>query len=152
MGELMRTRLVQTGIIVLILAGILTGCGSVADAVPVSFTDICAKDDRWISAEGVLSLGERTKCESIGNSQECHVQLSDPDDATKWVTITFDVGDKPNTMNDIPDQYSDSDLVVRDDTGKALGVGDRVRVYGTASSNEADFDCRVWVRKVEAVN
>jgi hypothetical protein len=145
------TRIIGMGIVILALAGILAACGSVADAVTVDFKDICAKDDRWITSEGILALGEKTKCESIGDSEECHVQLNDPEDSTKWITVTFDVGDKANTMDNLPDNYSEKDLVVRDNSGKTVGVGDRVRVTGTASNNEAAYACRVWVRKVEAV-
>lgn len=147
----MNSRIIGVNILVMTLASILAACGSVDDAVTVSFADICAKDDRWITSEGILTLGDKTRCESIGDSEECHVQLNDPDDPSKWVTVTFDVGDKPNQMDDIPDSYTDKDLIIRDNVGKAVGVGDKVRVTGTASNNEKDFACRVWVRRVESI-
>jgi len=129
----------------------LAACGSIDDAVEVKFADICAVDDRWITSEGVLALGDQTKCESIGDSEECHIMLVDPDDSSQSVTVTIDVGDKANQMDNLPDSYSDSDLVVRDNAGNTLGVGDKARVTGTASNNEQAYACRVWVRRIEAV-
>ena len=133
------------------MAATLAGCGSVDSAVPVGFVDICAEDDRWISAEGILGLADQTTCESIGDSQQCHIVLLNPDDSSQSVTVTIEVGDGANQMASLPTGYSDADLAVQDNVGSTHGAGDRVKVTGPASNNEAQYACRVWVRRIETV-
>jgi hypothetical protein len=147
----MSIKILRTGLVAVLMAGAALACGGgVQDAVTVDFADICAEDDRWITADGVLAVGDEVSCETIGDSQSCHILLQNPDDSSDTVTITLDVGDQPNQMNDIPDNYSDEDLVVHDKDGNDVGAGDLVSVTGTASNNEEGFACRVWTRQVIA--
>lgn len=98
-------------------AALLAACGSPDDAVEVSFEDACAEDDRWVTVEGYLGAGAQTSCESIGDSEECHMLLVNPDDASDTVTATIEVGDGSNQMDPIPDNYTADDLVFRDNAG-----------------------------------
>jgi hypothetical protein len=137
--------------LMIVVCGALMGCGSVDDAVPVAFGDACAEDDRWVSVEGLLALGEQTSCETVGDMEQCHIVLANPDNPNDQITVTIEVEDANNRMNAIPDSYTDADLVVRDNAGTTVGAGDLVRVIGTASNDEAGFACRIWVRQIEAV-
>src|SRR5689334_22977889 len=123
----MNIKAVGTVFVVAAFAGAALACGGgVQDAVEVDFADICAEDDRWVTSEGVLTLGDEVNCEAVGDTQSCHILLADPADSSNTVTITLDVGDKPNQMNDIPDNYGDEDLVVHDKNGVDVGAGDLV--------------------------
>lgn len=53
-------------------------------------------------------------------------------------TIAIPLGSGPSTMNDIPDNYTDNDLVVRDYTGKQIKSGAKVRFYGMWERYEFD--------------
>lgn len=143
----------RVGILILglLVSGALIGCGGVDDAVAVPFGETCAEDDRWVSIEGVLALGNQTNCETIGDMEQCHILLLNPDNSNEAVTVTIETGDEADRMNSIPDQYTDTDLVVRDHAGTTLGSGSRVRVIGPASNDEAAYACRIWVRQIEAV-
>lgn len=146
----MRIRWMIMGAALFIVGG-LTACGSPDDAVPVAFADICAEDDRWISAEGILTLGDETWCETTGDMEQCHIVLLNPDDPGQAVTVTLEIGDENNRMASLPESYTDADLLVKDNAGAAVGTGSRVRVIGPASNDEAQYACRVWVRQIEAV-
>lgn len=127
------------------------GCGSVDDAVAVPYSEACVEDDRWVSVEGVLALGNQTNCETIGDMEQCHILLLNPDNPNDAITVTIETGSEADRMSTIPDNYTDADLVVRDHAGTTLGAGSRARVIGPASNDEAAYDCRIWVRQIEAV-
>ena len=138
-------------VLMAVFGGALAACGGVEDAVAVPFAEACAEDDRWVSVEGVLALGDQTSCETTGSMEQCHIVLANPDNASDVINVTIEVDDAANRMNDIPDSYTDADLVVRDNAGTTVGAGALVRVIGPASNDEAGFACRIWVRQIEAL-
>ncbi len=139
---------------VLVLAAASLACYTGAeDPVAVSFDEACAEDDRPVTVEGVLGLGDTTYCETNPDNGEgtCDVLLFHPDDSSQSVTATLDLGSGANQMVELPDTYADSDFQFYDSAGASHGVKTRVRISGTSHNDMQGYTCRIMVDTIELV-
>ncbi|MCH2232823.1 MAG: hypothetical protein MK078_01120 [Crocinitomicaceae bacterium] len=64
-------------------------------------------------------------------------------------SVAIKVGDGPSTMNDLPEDFTDKDFVVRDYKGDPITVT-RVRIYGTYHRSEYSNDGLFYLEEIEA--
>lgn len=69
-------------------------------------------------------------------------------------TIDIPLGAGPGTMDDLPDNYTENDLIIRDMDGKAVPYGKPVRLYGTWARNnfESSFPGKFYLEEVKVLN
>lgn len=72
---------------------------------------------------------------------------------TNPLTIFIQIGDGPNTMNPLPEFFSERDLLIRDATNRAVHHGYTVMVTGHPKFNKDKPDrmCEIWVDTIESV-
>lgn len=87
-------------------------------------SDLEALDEELVYAEGVIFVSDEQS-----NGIRLEIFMED-------TTLPYDLlckvkyGPLNNQADELPDSYSDEDLVIRDNTGKVVGEGSLVRVYG----------------------
>lgn len=72
---------------------------------------------------------------------------------TNPLTIFIRIGDGPNTMNSLPEFFSERDLLIRDTTNRAVHHGYTVMVTGHPKFNKdkPERTCEIWVDTIESV-
>lgn len=63
------------------------------------------------------------------------------------VVMQINEGDCENTMVPLPDDYDNSDLVIRDNSGNKIRHGEKVRVTGKVTDDRALY--MFWVKRIE---
>jgi hypothetical protein len=130
---------------------------------PLDFSTVCdkANDGHRVSVEGYLRLPDQIKVlrSSSGSAHEKIVVVRLWDSTTFQgapIGVNFDFGTGPNTMDEIPGEYTftDSDLKVHRADGQTSGFGDRVKVSGTVyfptSLADVEFTCGLTNPLVES--
>lgn len=64
-------------------------------------------------------------------------------------SVAIKVGDGPSTMDDLPEDFTDKDFVVRDYNGDPI-TGKRVRIYGTYHRSDYSNDGLFYLEEIEA--
>jgi len=74
-----------------------------------------------------------------------------PSDPTKIVAL-IKIGEGPNTMDALPDFFSERDLLIRADDGQVIRNGHKVKITGRVIYREDDFSrrCEVRVERIES--
>lgn len=67
------------------------------------------------------------------------------------LTILVEVGDGPNTMNSLPQYFTERDLVVRADQGQEIRHGHSVAVFGIPSFKPDTGRCEIRASKIETL-
>ncbi|MBI3135845.1 MAG: hypothetical protein HYZ14_14300 [Bacteroidetes bacterium] len=68
-------------------------------------------------------------------------------------TVEIPLGTGPGTMNDLPDNYTEADLVIRDYQSTPVKYGKKVRIYGLWERNtfESGFPGKFYVEELETL-
>jgi len=69
------------------------------------------------------------------------------------ISVEIPLGDGPSSMNDLPDNYTDADLILRDYEGQKIPYGSKVRLYGTWKRNSFDstFPGKFYLEEIEVI-
>lgn len=86
--------------------------------------------ERYVYLEGIIELPEYI----LPYTTEIKLALKNSS-VENMETIDIRLGEGPGTMNDLPDDYTESDLIIRDFKGEEIPYGSRVRIYGIWERN-----------------
>jgi hypothetical protein len=116
---------------VLLLGALVAGCGGPPTPGELKTLDtVCdrAKDGKRVAVEGYLALPDSFKDDKV--SAPLLIRAApQPGGAEIFVWVPY--GDGPNTLDKVPDKYSQTDLKVRTKDRAPVGYQDKVRVSGT---------------------
>ena len=120
---------------VLLAAAFVTGCDEKPTAgAPKTLADVCdrANDGKRVALEGYLSLPS-SFTEGASSESAPVVIRGDLPEAGDVTFVWVPYGSGPNSMEKVPDTYSQKDLKVYVTDGGAVGYKDHVRVSGTVA-------------------
>ena len=64
-------------------------------------------------------------------------------------SVAIKIGEGPSTMNDLPEDFTDKDFIVRDYKGDPI-TGTRVRIYGTYHRSDYSNDGLFYLEEIES--
>lgn len=101
-------------------------------------------DGQLVIFSGRLALFNSTTCD-----YQCGLLLENPGNTSQKITIFVTVGQNPNQMNALPENFTKSDIQVRLDDGTYAGIGYRILVTGRKCTTTNDTPCISEIRKIE---
>jgi hypothetical protein len=93
---------------------------------------------------GRLTLMSSTICDYA-----CGLLLENPENTNQKITIFVLVGDTPNYMKALPDNYRKEDIQIILDDGSLAYVGYRLKVTGRKCTTTEGNPCIYTIRKIE---
>lgn len=113
--------------------------------IEVNFDTLATvNDDTLVVMVGRLALMSSTICD-----YKCGLLLENPDNTNQKITIFVTVGDNPNQMKALPDNYTKGDIQITLDDGTLAYVGYRLKVTGSKCTTTEDNPCIYTIRKIE---
>ena len=140
-----RLQIYVVGILVVVLASLFFGC-SKKEPVDVSFSNICTESNSGeaVRIEGYFFLSDETAC----HAGACTIGVSEDTSKKKWFSAKVEIGQDQNQMAELKEGYTEKDLLIKENKGKTIGTGDKVRLTGEMWIM-GDKVCRMDVDKIE---
>ena len=111
----------------------------------VDFDSIAdVKDDTLVVMKGRLALMSSTLCD-----YKCGLLLENPANTAQKIIIFVTIGDNPNQMKALPDNYTKGDIQVILDDGSIAMVGYRLIITGSKYTTTSGEPCIYTIRKIE---
>lgn len=112
----------------------LQGCGKSKAATPpkpVTFAEAQKLKDTLVSVEGYLGLGNQVSVNKNGGQGHCTIQFySDETRQGTPINIHINLGNAPNQMEMLPQNYTVRDLKIRGKDGRLVDYNQKVKVMG----------------------
>lgn len=129
-----------------VLAGALslTGCTHTPKAGE-SVKEVCveANDGKKVSVSGYITMSKiLTMCSSNGCPFYLQQKRGRVNEDEQSVRVSFPEGKGPRQLEPLGESYKDTDVVIRSDDEKSIGIGDAMRVTGEI--NVADDSCAIY--------
>ncbi len=117
---------------------------------PVTFETLCtAKYDatmekglevtKRVTLEGYLGAPRMLVCSST-----CNLYLyPTPDRKGDGIAISLTLGDDPNQLEELPDEYTEQDFKLHTNDGKVVGIGAKIRVTGGRLGTDGKKTCQL---------
>ncbi|MFD3166447.1 hypothetical protein [Herpetosiphon sp. NSE202] len=116
---------------------LLAGCGETAS---VAFADLCqqANNGQYVRTEGYLVVGSSIFCSNIGASQiQCELEFVDDLRNAKQIAVMINEGTGKNQIV-VPENYSAETIVIHDDSGAIIKLGEKVQLAGEIVINKTN--------------
>jgi outer membrane lipoprotein SlyB len=135
----------------ILAAFVLIGCSG-GTATEVSFSDVCQleNDHKNLSTEGYFATRVTMYCSDSGGDYRCPLDFLESPDSENRFTADMLEGNGKNQLAQVPDSYTDADVMIKTDDGSVIGVGQRARISGKMLIGEGV--CLMTVDKVETIS
>ena len=111
----------------------------------VDFDTLAAvEDDTHVLMVGRLAMMSSTICD-----YKCGLLLENPNNTNQNIIIFVTIGDNPNQMKALPDNYTKGDIQITLDDGTLAYVGYRLKVTGSKCTTTEGNPCIYTIRKIE---
>lgn len=101
-------------------------------------------DDTLVVMSGRLAMMSSTQCD-----YKCGLLLENPSNTTQKIIMFVTIGENPNQMKALPDNYSKGDIQIYLDDGSIAYVGYRLKVTGHKCTTTSGEPCIYTIRKIE---
>ncbi|WP_375562813.1 hypothetical protein ACE193_09890 [Bernardetia sp. OM2101] len=109
-----------------------------------------------VYVEGIVSMPSEQTLGVLGIKSDSYDIILTHESGEVYPEVKINIGDTLNHMKPIPKSYTKDDLVIQDKNGKAIRVGDKVRVRGTINqgthtnydTNEEKKDCFISIGRI----
>ncbi len=108
--------------------------------------DVCTQDNdgKEVSVSGYLTMSKViTMCSQNGCPFYVQQKRGKVNDDEQSVRVSFPEGKGPRELEPLPKSYTDADVVIRDDDGKTVSIGDPIRVTGKVNVPD-DKSCAIY--------
>ncbi|XSG74768.1 hypothetical protein ACP8Y2_21605 [Herpetosiphon llansteffanensis] len=116
---------------------LLAGCGETAS---IAFANLCqqANNGQRVRTEGYFVVGSSIFCSNIGATQiQCGLEFVDDLSNAKHIAVTINEGSGKNQIV-VPENYSEETIVIHDDSGVSVKLGEKVQLDGEIVINKTN--------------
>ncbi len=131
----------------LLILALLASCG---EATTIGFAELCqqSNNDNHVKTEGYLAVASSIFCSNIGASQvQCGLELVDDASNTSGIAAEINEGTGKNQIV-VPENYTKETIVVHDDTGALVKLGEKVQLEGKIVVNQIN-GCLIKVETIK---
>jgi hypothetical protein len=126
-------------------------CGT-PQGTPTDLANACGVDNekKYLEVSGYIVARSSVFCSNIGGGRlECGFDFSDAPGGEKKMGAEIEQGSGANTIDKLPSGYKKEDIKLRDNTGNAISLNDKVKVTGKMSIEPKMNVCFMQVEKIE---
>ncbi len=115
------------------------------------FESVCTtpNNGQVVTTSGYFTLGASMYCSDTSGYYRCGLDFrAEPGGLGKF-SVDVKVGKGKNQMQEMPSNYSESDLIITTSDGKTIGVMDQVVITGKLGYNEDSDVCYMYVDRID---